>query len=370
MHRFAADFPFLEQATYLNTAAESLLPRRAHAALARYADDKARGERGRSALYAVEQDCRVRLASLLGVPPADVAFVASTARAIDAVVQALPWQPGDNLVTDDLEFPTTIFAALRLGGRGIEPRIVRGRRGVFTPEDVAVRVDSRTRLVCVSLVSFHSGLRLDLAHLADLVHARGALLLVDVAQAAGAVPVDGAAADFLVGCAFKWLLGAHGAGFLVVRSQTAGHLEPSYVGWRSVRDLFAPDRLERYQLWPDARRFEEGSPAYTALYVLADSLAFVEEVGLTEVFARIEDLAGLAAGGLRRLGINPLTPEEPGARAGIIAFETPDCARIVAELAARGVYVWGRDGRVRLSPHFYNESADVACFVSALAEFV
>lgn len=364
-HQFADQFPFLDRGAYLNTAAEGLLPRASQAALVRYAEDKARGAAGRPAMYAVEQACREQLANVLGVTPAEVAFLASTARGIDAVIQALPWSAGDNVVTDDLEFPTTLFAAQRLQQRGVESRIVTSRAGRFTVEDVAGRLDDRTRLVCVSAVSFNSGLRLDLARLTEVVHAAGAKLLVDVAQAAGAVPIDAGAADFLVGCSFKWLIGAHGVGFLVVNRRSVADVEPQYVGWRSVRDFFATDRLERVDFWPDARRFEEGMPNYPGIYALAESLTYLEDVG-SLVTQRIESLVERAMRGLCALGITPLTPQEPAMRAGIVSFVHARCREITAQLAERNVHVWGGDGRVRLSPHFYNEDQDVDAFLNEL----
>jgi cysteine desulfurase/selenocysteine lyase len=365
-HQFVDQFPFLDRGAYLNTAAEGLLPRASQAALVRYAEDKARGAAGRPAMYAVEQACREQLAKLLGVTAGEVALLASTARGIDAVIQALPWSAGDNVVTDDLEFPTTLFAAQRLQQRGVGSRIVTSRAGRFTVEDVAACLDERTRLVCVSAVSFNSGLRLDLPRLAQVVHAAGAQLLVDVAQAAGAVSTDAGAADFLVGCSFKWLIGAHGVGFLVVNRRTVADVEPHYVGWRSVRDFFATDRLERVDFWPDARRFEEGMPNYTGIYALAESLTYLDALGSTLVAQRIDSLVDRAMRGLCALGITPLTPEEPGMRAGISSFEHARCREITARLAELDIHVWGGDGRIRVSPHFYNEDQDVDAFLNGL----
>jgi selenocysteine lyase/cysteine desulfurase len=365
-HQFVDQFPFLDRGAYLNTAAEGLLPLVSQAGLARYANDKACGAVGRAAMYAVEHKCRELLARILGVMPAEVAFLASTARGIDAVIQALPWSAGDNIVTDDLEFPTTLFAAQRLQQRGVESRIVTSRAGRFTVQDVAACLDDRTRLVCVSAVSFNSGLRIDLPRLAEVVHAAGARLLVDVAQAAGVVPIDIGTADFVVGCSFKWLIGAHGVGFLVVNSHTVADVEPSYVGWRSVRDFFAPDRLERVDFWPDARRFEEGMPNYVGIYALTESLMYLDALGSTFVARRVAGLVDRTMRGLCALGITPLTPDEPSARAGIVSFEHARCREIAASLAERDVHVWGGDGRVRVSPHFYNEDQDVDAFLNGL----
>src|SRR5437764_372366 len=97
---FSVDFPGLAGRTYLNTAAESLFMASHEGAFYRYARAKALGEPGRPCLYAVEDACRRKMAALMGVTPAEIAFVGSTSRATNAALHAVPWQKGDNLVTN------------------------------------------------------------------------------------------------------------------------------------------------------------------------------------------------------------------------------------------------------------------------------
>src|SRR4029079_15621428 len=110
---------------YLNSAAESLFMASHDTAFHRYARAKGLGEPGRPQFYAVEDRCRQKLAALMGVTAAEVAFVGSTSRATNAALHALPWQRGDNLVVNDLEFPTVIYAARQLERRGVEVRLLR-----------------------------------------------------------------------------------------------------------------------------------------------------------------------------------------------------------------------------------------------------
>jgi len=365
-HNFLEDFPGLVGRTYLNSAAESLFMASHEAALQRYARAKALGEPGRPRFYAVEDACRQAMAALMGVTAADLAFVGSTSRATNAALHAVPWQRGDNLVVNDLEFPTLIYAARHLERRGVEVRLLRHQQGSLSLDDVAAVMDHRTRMVGVSAVSFLSGFRWDLAALADLVHDRGALLLVDAAQALGAIPVPASQIDFTVACTFKWLLGSHGLAVLCVHPRLRD-LDPDYVSWKSVRDLFAPDRMERYHLWEDARRFEEGMPNYPALYVLENALDYLSTLGPPAIATKIERLATRAYEGLSGQGWDLLTPAEPAARAGIVAFRDPSAKGMVAALRERNVYVWGGEGRVRLSAHAYNSEAEIDQFLAELA---
>jgi cysteine desulfurase / selenocysteine lyase len=362
---FLTDFPGLAGRTYLNSAAESLFMASHEAAFQRYARAKALGEPGRPQFYAAEDACRRKMAALLGVTPADVAFVGSTSRGTNAALHAIPWQRGDNLVVNDLEFPTLIYAARQLERRGVEVRLLRHRDGALTLDQVAAAMDGRTRLVGVSAVSFLSGFRWDLEALARLVHDRGALLLVDAAQALGAFPVPAAQIDFTVACTFKWLLGCHGLAVLCVNPRLKDLL-PDYVSWKSVRDQFAADRLETYHLWEDARRFEEGMPDYSALFVLDNALDYLASLGPAAIAAKIERLASRAVEGLRAQGWDLLTPAEPKARAGIVSFREPSARGIVAALRERNVFVWGGEGRVRMSAHVYNSDADIDRFLADL----
>ena len=359
-------FPALDGRTYLNTAAEGLIGTPQADAMARYAADKALGEPGRAACAVIEQRCRERAAQLLGVESDEIAFVASTARGIDAVIQSVDWRRGDNIVLSDLEYPTNAYAAIKLQERGVEMRVVAARGGAIALEDLADRLDARTRVVVASLVSFKSGFRFDLDALADVVHDAGAWLLVDAVQALGATPVDATRADFVVAATYKWLLGSHGIAVLCVNRRLHERIAPPYVGWRGVVDIFAPDRFSRYTLHPDARRFEEGMPNYLGLYVLDSALELLGRIGIDAIAEHDSRLAGRLLDGYARLGVEPLTPADPAERAGIVAIEHPSCAEIARRLAERQVFAWGKDGRLRVATHLYNTEADVDAYLDAV----
>lgn len=364
--RIAAEFPFACEVVYLNTAAEGLLPRSGRDALLRYADDKARGDQGRPAMYSTEARLRSQVGGLLGARADQVAFVPSTARGIDAVLGAIAWRPGDNVVTGDAEFPTSITGPLRLADRGVETRVVHAVGGQFDHGALERHLDARTRLVIVSQVSFRTGFRVDLARIGAVARDRGALLLVDATQAFGVVPVSLAPADFLVASTFKWALAVHGAALLAI-ADTVRDTEPAFVGWRGISDLFEPIHHERYTLWSDARRFEEGMPGFGALYTLEASLGVLADLGPDTVGATVAARVAAVIAGLERLGIETLASPEPSERAGIVAFETGQAPEIAAQLSRGGVYVWGRDGRVRISPHVYTSAADIDTLLERLA---
>jgi selenocysteine lyase/cysteine desulfurase len=366
----AGEFPGLREGVYLNTAAEGLFMRSHEDAGRRYAEAKRKGSLGRDEHAEAERQAREACARLLCVRAADIAFLASTARGLDAAIKSIPWRPGDNIVLPDSEFPTAAFAVARLAQSGVEARVLASRDGCIDLEEAARRVDARTRLIVVSLVSYKTGHRIDVEAWARMAQASGALLFVDAVQALGATPVEAAHADFLCGATYKWLLGQHGVSIFYVNPRLAGSVWPPYAGYRGAKDLFPPDRFNHYEMWDDARRFEEGMPNYPALYVLNNALTLLTAVGLDKIAAHNAALIDKLMAGLLVAGIEPLTSQQPSARGAIVSIETDQPERIVDELAQRRVHVWGRDGRVRLSAHLYNDDSDIESALEILPDLV
>jgi selenocysteine lyase/cysteine desulfurase len=286
---------------------------------------------------------------------------------VDAVLQAIPWHPGDNIITGDAEFPTNISGPLRLADRGVETRVVAASGGFFDLDALDRLVDARTRLVIVSQVSFRTGFRVDIEAIASLAHDRGALLLVDATQAFGVVPVSLAPADFVVASTFKWALAIHGAAVFAV-ADTVRDLVPAAVGWRGIADLFEPNRDGRYTLWPDARRYEEGMPVYGAQYTLEASLALLESIGRDAIEATVAARVERVVAALAALGVATLVSPHARERAGIVVFEARDAEGIAEALASHDVFVWGREGRVRISPHLYTSDADLDVLIERLVD--
>jgi cysteine desulfurase/selenocysteine lyase len=360
------EFPGLREGVYVNTAAEGLFMRSHDAALQRYSEAKRRGSLGRDEHARAERQTREACARLVACQAEDIAFLASTARGLDAAIKSIDWRPDDNIVLPDSEFPTAAFAAARLSQFGVQTRVVPSVNGRVELDDVKKRVDERTRLIVVSLVSYKTGHKIDLQAWARIAHAAGALLFVDAVQALGAIPIDATQADFLCGATYKWLLGQHGVALLYVNPALSQRIDPPYVGYRGVKDLFPPNRFERYDLWGDARRFEEGMPNYPALYVLNNALGRLVSIGVDRIAAHNAALADKLISGLLSQGVEPLTSLDPAARASIVSIETAQPEQIVAELARRRVHVWGRDGRIRISFHLYNDDSDVDAILGIL----
>jgi cysteine desulfurase / selenocysteine lyase len=346
--------------SYLNTAAEGLPIATAGAALERALAAKRRGSRGRDALYAGEERCRAAAAGLLGVEPAEVALVPTVSDGIGQFVGAFPWRAGDEVLLNDLEFPSNVAPWLVARDRfGVRVRVLPTRGGVLDPTDLADALTDRTRVVAISHVSFKSGGRIDLERIARLTRDAGATLCLDATQGLGVVPVPAAGWDVAWSSGYKWLLGVHGVALMAVRHHTLALLRGGAPGWRSVVDPFATDRFERLGWHEDARRFHGGMPAFGPIFVLEEAIAALRGIGIDTIEAHVARLSRRLMAGLADLGVVPLTPSAPDRRAGIVAFESPSFADLAADLDRSGVDVWARDGRVRISFHLYSTDDDI-----------
>ena len=352
--------------TYLNSAAESLFYQPHVEAFELYASCKTSGSEGRPDLTKIENETRKLVADLIGVDAENVIFLASTSRCLDVAIKSIEWEPGDNIVFSDTEFLTTEFTGALLKQHGIASKIVQSDHGYLTPEDYDREIDSRTKLVVASSVSYKTGLILDIEGVSRVTRAKGALLFMDGIQGLGSVETKANHADFFASGTFKWLFGMHGISIFYVNPLILDRLDVPYVGYHSVTQMFTPNRTSEFELWPDARRFQEGLPNYAGICLLRNSLLAIKEVGIEKIFEKNKSLMKTLLSELEKLGIQPFGYDMPDRHSPIVAFETPDFERIGAALIDAGIIIWAKDGRVRTSPHFYNSEADILRFASTL----
>jgi selenocysteine lyase/cysteine desulfurase len=168
-------------------------------------------------------------AALINARPAEIGYVTSTMAGENLVVAGLGLGRGrGNVVTDALHFEGSLYLYGSLRARGVDVRVVRPREWRIDPRDLDRAIDHDTKLVAVSLVSFLNGFQHDLKAVSDLAHAKGAFVYADIIQAAGAIPIDVAAAgvDFAACASYKWLMGDFGLGFFYVREDRLDRVLP------------------------------------------------------------------------------------------------------------------------------------------------
>jgi cysteine desulfurase/selenocysteine lyase len=342
-------FPFLEEATYLNTATAGLSWKGLAEASAAFYESKLRGICGRNDWVATSARARSRLAALLGVDEQTLSFTGSATEALNLACLGLPMPPGSRIAIAADEFPSVWQACRSLRRNGIESTPVVIPHESLRTSALAAAAAAGAQALAVSHVHWRTGTCVDLERLAAACEKSGAWLIVDGVQAVGAMPVRAGLADVYCGSSFKWLLSGFGLGFMSMSESLAREWTPPIRGYGNE--------------WP-SRDPQYGHLDYPGIYALGASLEFLESLGWDAIFRRVAQLAGRAGEALRAYGFEVLTP--PEAAAGIVSVRHDDAAEVVRELTEEGIYVEDREGIVRASPHFYNTEAQIDRFVAAL----
>jgi selenocysteine lyase/cysteine desulfurase len=352
------DFPIVADYTYLNSAYIAPIPRQVVAAGTAFLQDKSRRPLVVNELLSNDETVRAQFARLVNATPDEVGLLFSTAEGENILAHGLDLVAGDNVVIDDLHYPTefVLYRALE-ASRGIELRIVRHRDGIVEASDFEPHIDRRTRIVSVAWVSHHNGFRHDMRPIADLAHAHGAVFYTDAIQAAGMVPLDVRAAgvDALCCGSYKWMLGGFGVAPFFVRRELLDRIRLDRFGEFQVnREL--PDH--HFELDPTARRFDYCSRAFGAVYALGAGLSYLEGVGVERIEEHTVRLAHQLYDGLASQGHRLFTP--PSNRASIVTFyATRPMPDVRAAFNAANVEVTVRNGQVRVAAALFNTTDDV-----------
>jgi selenocysteine lyase/cysteine desulfurase len=361
------DFAELAEIAYLNTAAEGIPPPAVREALLRYWDDKRRGFAGREAHSAQYERARAAAARLIGLSPEEVAFCSCTSEAYNLLAGALRLREGDEVVANDLDFPSGATPWLAEGCPA-RLRLWASRDGELDVRDLAPLLNERTRLVQTSLISFHNGHRVDLPAVIAATRAAAprARIAVDITQAIGRVPLDCAGADIVVSSTHKWILGPHGAGIVGVRAAAADDLTTRAGGWHHLQDAFGAERFTRAVPKRGAASFAVGMPPIASIYALAAALDYIAATGVERIAAHADPLTRTLHDGLVRLGLRPLCRWEERRASGIVAIRHAQSERLHQALLAAGVHAMHHAGRLRLAVHGYNTATDIERCLGAL----
>ena len=368
--RIRSRFPILERLVYVNSCSQGALSDAVQSAYADYLRDW--DEQGAPWEYWVEraEAARASFADLVNADGDEVAVTTSLSAGVSALFSGLRFEgERQTIVISDFEFPTV--------GQIAHAQELRGRRVVHVPEaeDATIplerfdaAIDETTALVAVTQVCYRNGSRVDVEGVVELAHERGALVLLDSYQAAGAIPIDVRAldVDFLAAGTVKYLLGSAGLAFLYCRRALLERIRPTSTGWFADEDIFEMD-IHDYSPSPTARRFEFGTPPIPSIYAGLAGIELVKEIGVAETEEHVRSLTTMLIEGVDELGGRVATPRDPARRGPLVAIASTDEHALVAALAADGIVTSSRAGNLRVSPHAYNSSEDIEAVLAALS---
>ena len=360
-----------EGATYLNLAGQSPMPKVSLKAVqAALETKKFPHHQADETFFELPGRIRAGIAKIIGAEPEEVAVTSGASSGAAAVAHALQWKPGDEVITAKSEFPLQYTTWQPMEEReGLKLKVVAARERFITAEDLIAAMTPRTRLVSVSHVRYNDGSMLDAARVAKACHAQGALLLLDVSQSCGAVPMDVnlLGADFLIGAGYKWLLGPFGTGFFWVKQEHLAMVRPDAYYWMAVEgsDNFAALNFADPKPAASAKRWD--SPEWASyfnfnLVAMDTSVDFAAGVGAKAVAAHNRKLIDLLFARLpkdRCVIASPLDAAHRGPY-GCFAARSPEkTVELYDKLRKENVIVSLRDGNIRVSPYLYNTEQDI-----------
>lgn len=334
-----------EDAIFLDHAGGGPISSRADEAVRKASDDAARRVGSDRTTRETQNLARVRgrVAALIGADPNEIAFAPHADAALALVASDVEWQAGDRIVlAEDASAPA--WRALR--ERGVETLRIPASREGLTPDRLAeALLHPRARMLFLTAVDPLTGARAPLQEIGDACRQRGVLLCVDASHSLGCLDVDvrSSGIDYLAGETNRFVMALGGCAVL-------------YRGGRLAAD--GPTA---------AARFESGPANHVGIAALGAAVDLLLEIGLPEIEARVLALTDRLAKGLetRRISLaSPLGSASSGVLSFLLAGEP--AAATVERLAEGRIYVAETPVGVRVSPHFYNEEAEIDALLAAL----
>jgi len=365
-------FPILREKTYLYNCSQGALCDAVEAGMQKYAASWRTSGAPWDEWIETYEALRGAFARFINAQPEEVAIVTSASAGINPIANALQFDgrgfDGRNkVVMSEYEFPTMAQIWLAQRPRGAEIHFLDCVNDTVPTECYEQAVNKRTRIVPLTHVSFVNGFRSDVAAIAKIAHAQGALLFLDGYQDCGTRPIDVKAldVDFFVTGTLKYLLGPPGLGFLYVRRELIQTLTPTMTSWMAQRDAFT---FNTKCLDPsaEARRFEGGSPPIPNIYLARPAIDLLADIGMDNVAAQIERLTGAILKGVRDLRIDSKTPSS--SVGPLVVLRSKDAAAMLAKLSERGIAASTRRDGVRFAFHVYNTLEDVDVALTALED--
>jgi cysteine desulfurase/selenocysteine lyase len=365
-------FPVTQRAIYLNHAAVSPPPLKTIQAIqSQLQDVSENGSVNFRNWIAVKERARRLVADMLGARPEQVAFTRNTSDGLSTVANGLDWRPGDNLVTFRNEFPSNIYPWLRIRDTlGVEVRMCAERDGRIDLDELIGLIDERTRVVAISHVQYASGFRACLERLGRAARLHDALLVVDIIQALGVVPVDVEAEliDVAAAACHKWLLTPEGVGLLYLSSRARERIQPTLVGWISVPN---PDDYSNFeQGWNrGALAWETGTGPVALLHGLEASLDLLTETGTARIQSYLETLTDHLCGKLDKTKYEVVSSRRSDEKSQIVCIRHTaglTSVDLYTHLKKQNIITAPRGDRLRISPHFYNTQEEIDELIKAL----
>jgi kynureninase len=363
------EFPSLENTVYFISHSLGAMPRQTRERLNQYADmwtersirawDEGWWEMPRSVGNLVGK--------IIGADKNSVVMHQNVSICQSMILSCLDFSGRRNkIVSESMNFSSNLYIYHAMEKQGARFVTVPTEDGMTIPiEKMLEAIDEETLLVSVSHVLFRSSFIQDLKALADRAHEVGALIVADIYQAAGTVPlnVKELNLDFATGGSVKWLCGGPGAGYLYVRPDLWERLEPRATGWLAHKHPF-DFVVGPTEYADDIYRFLNGSPNVPGMYAAMSGYEIINQIGVENIRAKsirqTTKLIELA----EEAGFTINCPRNSAVRGGTVVVDVPNGQQVTKELLRRDFLVDFRPGAgIRMAPHFYTKDEELELIV-------
>ena len=360
------EFPILDNTVYMISHSLGAMPRRTRDRLQEYADMWAtRGIRSwEEGWWMMATTVGDLIGKIIGAGEGEVVMHPNVSTCQSIITSCFNFSESkrNKIVSESLNFPSNLYIYHSLEQDGARFVTVPSDDGITVPLDRMLEaIDEETLLVSVSHVIFRSSYIQDIKAITDRAHEVGAMVVADIYQSAGTVPLNvrEMGLDFATGGSVKWLCGGPGAGYLYVRRDLWSKLEPRLTGWLAHKHPFAFEMGEN-DYADNIYRFLNGTPNVPGMYAAMSGYEIVNEVGVERIreksirqTTRLIELAEEA-------GFRVNCPKDSSERGGTVVIDVAHGPEVTAELLRRDFLVDYRPGAgIRVAPHFYSKDEEL-----------
>lgn len=323
---------------------------------------------------------RESFGSLVGAAGKQCAVIPSASYGLMAAVNNVPYSPGKHAITISKEFPSGYFSLQRWcqehGAelRVITPDLTLAKKGRLWNQMLLEAINKDTAMVLISAIHWMDGTIFDLAQIGQRCKEVGARFIVDGSQSVGALPIDVKACqiDALITVTYKWMMGPYSLG-LAYYGDAFNEGIPLEESWMNRTNAVDFSKLTDYEdaYRPGAGRYQVGQTSnFIAVPMMIEAIRQIKAWQVSEIQAHGRELLQPLLTYLQNKGVE--LEEDAYLAKHLTGLRLPqgiDSQRLLAKFKENNIFLSLRGSSIRLSPHVYNDPADIAKVIETIDEF-